>query len=65
MLAKGKINLEFDSETMEHYIIWKPVVVGMGKTEDEALEDLRAVSHFYTDTLINLKLKDIDTGKED
>jgi predicted RNase H-like HicB family nuclease len=62
-LANNAINLEFDSETEEYYIVWKPVVIGMGKTGDEALEDLREAAHFGVDTLIDLKLKNIK--KED
>jgi predicted RNase H-like HicB family nuclease len=61
-LANG-INLEFDSETGEYYIIWEPVVIGAGKTEDEALEDLREAAHFGVDSLIALKLKNIRKEK--
>jgi len=61
-LAESDINLEFDRESGEYYIIWKPVVIAMGKTRTRALEDLRAAAHFGVDTLINLTLKDI--GKE-
>lgn len=61
-LAENDINLEFDGESGEYYIIWKPLVIGMGKTEGEALEDLREAAHFGVDTLIDLKFKDI--GKE-
>jgi predicted RNase H-like HicB family nuclease len=62
-LAENDINLEFDSKTGEYYIIWKPVVIGMGETRGKALEDLREAAHFGVDTLIDLKLKDIE--KED
>jgi hypothetical protein len=62
-LAKNDIKLEFDGETREYYIIWKPVVIGMGKTSTKALEDLREAAHFGVDTLINLKLKDIRKEK--
>jgi len=58
-LAKNGINFEFDSETGEYCIIWEPVVIGTGKTKDEALEDLRTAAHFGVDTLIDLKLKNI------
>jgi len=58
-LAKNGINLDFDNETGEYYIIWKPVIIGTGETGDKALEDLREAAHFGVDTLINLKLKDI------
>ena len=61
-LAKNDINLEFDSETGEYYIIWEPIVISMGKTRREALEDLRTAAHFGVDTLIDLKLKDISKG---
>jgi hypothetical protein len=61
-LTENDINLEFDRQSGEYYIIWKPVVIGMGKTGTRALEDLREAAHFGVDTLINLKLKDI--GKE-
>jgi len=64
MSAKGKINLEFDRETQEHYIIWEPVVIGIGKTRHEALEDLRMAAHLGVDTLIDLKLKGIGKRKE-
>jgi hypothetical protein len=61
-LAENDIKLEFDGESGEYFIIWKPVVIGMGATRTRALEDLRKAAHFGVDTLINLKLKDI--GKE-
>ena len=61
-LAENDINLEFDGESREYYIIWKPLVIGMGKTKGKALEDLREAAHFGVDTLIDLKFKDI--GKE-
>jgi predicted RNase H-like HicB family nuclease len=61
----NNINLEFDSENGEYYIIWEPVVIGMGKTRQGALEDLREAAHFGVDTLIDRELKDIDIRKED
>ena len=62
-MAKNNINLDFDSEIGEYYIIWEPVVIGTGKTGREALEDLREAAHFGVDTLIDQKLKNIK--KED
>jgi predicted RNase H-like HicB family nuclease len=62
-VAGNDINLEFDRESGEYYIIWKPLVISMGKTRGKALEDLREAAHFGVDTLIDLKLKDI--GKEE
>jgi hypothetical protein len=64
-LDGNDINLEFDSETGEYYIIWEPVVIGTGKIPREALEDLRKTAHFGINTLIDLKLKDIGIKKED
>ena len=65
MLAKNDINLEFDRVSREYYIIWEPIVIGMGKTRHEALEDLREAAHFGVDTLSDLRLKDIGIRKED
>jgi hypothetical protein len=65
MSVESGINLKFDRGTQEHYIIWKPVVIGMGRTRHEALEDLRTAAHLGVDTLINMKLKKIDAKKED
>jgi predicted RNase H-like HicB family nuclease len=62
-LDKNEINLEFDSQSGEYYIVWKPIVIGMGKTRGKALEDLREAAHFGVDTLIDLKLENIK--KED
>jgi hypothetical protein len=64
-LAKRDINLEFDRETQEYHIIWEPVVIGMGKTRHETLEDLRVAAHFGIDTLVDLKLKGIGIRKEE
>jgi predicted RNase H-like HicB family nuclease len=61
----NNINLEFDRESGEYYIIWEPIVTSMGKTKHEALEDLREAAHFGVDTLIDLKLKYINIRKED
>ena len=57
--AKGEISLEFDRETQEYYVIWQPVVIATGRTEQETLEDLRTTAHSGIDTWINLKKKDI------
>ena len=59
MLAKGEINLEFDRETREYYIIWEPVVISTGKTSVAALEELREAAHSGVDTFVDSKLKDI------
>jgi predicted RNase H-like HicB family nuclease len=62
-LAENDIKLEFDRESGEYYIIWKPLIIGMGETRTRALEDLREAAHFGVDTLIDLKFKDIRKEK--
>lgn len=64
MSRKWDIEIEFDDQTQDYYIIWQPVVIGSGKTEAAALQDLRQAAHFGVDTLIDLKLKDIRKGDE-
>jgi hypothetical protein len=61
MSKKNNIDIEFDEETRGYYIIWEPVIIGMGKTSRAALEDLREAAHLGADTLIDLKTKDINT----
>ena len=63
-MAESNINLEFDRETQEYHIFWAPILIGTGKTRHQALEDLRTAAHFGVDTLIDLKLQDIDIKKE-
>lgn len=55
----NKINLEFDSETGDYYIVWRPIVIGAGRSAREALEDLRVAAHFGADKLIELEFKNI------
>lgn len=55
----NSINLEFDKESGEYYIVWEPVVIGTGQTRDEALQDLREAAHFGVDTMIDRKLQNI------
>ena len=53
------IEIEFDAASKHYYIIWEvPVAIGSGKTEIEALHDLRNTARFCIDTLINQKLED-------
>jgi len=62
MSKNNQIEIEFDEETQNYYVIWEPVVVSLGKTMREALEDLRTTAHFGVDTCIDMKLKYINTG---
>jgi predicted RNase H-like HicB family nuclease len=58
----NEIKIESDDETENYYITWQPIVISLGKTKGEALEDLREAAHFGVDTLIDLKLRDIREG---
>jgi predicted RNase H-like HicB family nuclease len=62
-VVRNDINLEYDQESGDYYIVWEPVVLSAGKTERQALEELRGAAHLGVDTLIDLKLKKIK--KED
>jgi len=64
MSRNNAIELEFDEETRNYYIVWEPIVIGLGKTRQEALEDLRQAAHSGLDTLIDLKLEDIGKGEK-
>ena len=57
MSVTKDIEIEFDEETQNCYIIWQPLVISLGKTKQEALEDLREAAHLGVDTLIDIKLK--------
>jgi predicted RNase H-like HicB family nuclease len=52
--------MEYDEVTESYYVIWEPMaVIGMGKTEREALDDLREAANLGIETLINLRTADI------
>jgi predicted RNase H-like HicB family nuclease len=59
-VVRNDINLEFDKESGEYYIVWEPVVISAGRTEREALEELRGAAHLGVDTIIDRKLKKIN-----
>jgi predicted RNase H-like HicB family nuclease len=63
LMARTDINLEFDRESGDYYIVWEPLVISAGKTERDALEELRGAAHLGVDTIIDGKLKNIK--KED
>ena len=62
-MVRNDIKLEYDQEGGDYYIVWEPVILSAGKTERQALEELRGAAHSGVDTLIDLKLKNIE--KED
>jgi predicted RNase H-like HicB family nuclease len=57
-MTKSDINLEYDRETGEYYIVWRPLIIATGETANKALEDLRETAHFGINTLVDLKLKE-------
>ncbi len=62
-MVRNDINLDYDQESGDYYIVWEPVILSAGKTERQALEELRGAAHSGVDTLIDLKLANIK--KED
>ena len=62
MSRRPDIKIEFDQETGSYFIIWELLVISLGKTEEEALQDLREAAHLGVDTFIDAKLKDVERG---
>ena len=58
MPMTGEILLEFDEETREYFAVWEPVIFGMGKTEQEAMQDLVGAAELLMDSN-NIKIGDI------
>ena len=58
MPMTGDILLEFDEETREYFAVWEPVIFGMGKTEQEAIQDLVGAAELLMDSN-NLIIGDI------
>lgn len=48
------ILLEFDEETREYFAVWEPVIIGMGKTEQEAIQDMMAAADLLLDSNKNI-----------
>ena len=60
-LPYDEIIIAYDGDSQSYYCIWRPLTsVGLGKTEAEALNDLRAAAHFGIDTAVNLKVREIE-----
>jgi hypothetical protein len=56
-LPENDIQIEYDEELHNYYIIWNLMAVaGLGRTEKEALEELRAAAHFGIDTAVDIRL---------
>ncbi len=55
------IKIEYDDEIRSYYVAWNPVAaVGMGETEKKALEELRQAAHCGVETMVNLKMAEIN-----
>jgi len=59
----SNIEIEYDEDTRDYYIIWKPIFISSGKSRHKSLADLRQTAHFGVDALIDGKLKDIGKGE--
>lgn len=62
-LPYDEIIIDYDDDSQSYYCIWRPLIsVGLGKTEAEALDDLRAAAYFGIETLVDLKLREIENN---
>jgi predicted RNase H-like HicB family nuclease len=60
-LPYDEITITYDDDSQSYYCIWRPLIsVGLGKTESEALDDLRAAAHLGIETVVDLKLREIE-----
>jgi predicted RNase H-like HicB family nuclease len=60
-LPYDEIIIDYDDDSQSYYCIWRPLTsVDLGKTEAEALDDLRAAAHFGIETVVDLKLREIE-----
>lgn len=53
--VNDNIEIGFDEENLDYYAVFTLIAIGMGKTREAALEDLREAGHFGIDTMINTK----------
>jgi predicted RNase H-like HicB family nuclease len=64
-LPCDEIVIDYDDDSQSYYCIWRPLTsVGLGNTEAEALDDLRAAGHFGIETMVNLKLREIEKNSD-
>jgi predicted RNase H-like HicB family nuclease len=62
-LPYDEIIIAYDDDSQSYYCIWRPLTsVGLGRTEAEALDDLRAAAHLGIETMVNLKLREIENN---
>ena len=62
MPSSSDIEIEFDREIEDYYVVCEATVISSGKTKEEALEDLREAAHFGVDTFVDLKLREVEKG---
>jgi hypothetical protein len=56
-----EIQIEYDDEERNcHAMLESGKAIGLGTTSSEALEDLRQAAHYYIDTIIELKLDELN-----
>ena len=65
MSPRNAIQVKFDEMTQNYYVIWQPIIIGMGGTRRNALDDLREAAHCCVDTFIDLSLDNNNNRKED
>jgi hypothetical protein len=65
MSQNNAIEITYDEGSRAYYVIWEPIIVGVGKTWQKALDDLRSAGHFCVDSFIDLKLKNTNKAKEE
>ena len=66
MSPDNEILIEYDAGTMNFFAVLEPFpAIGMGETEQEALEDLRKAAYLGIETVIDLKLVETGNGKGD
>jgi predicted RNase H-like HicB family nuclease len=62
-LPYDEIIIAYDDDSQSYYCIWRPLTsVGLGRTEAEALDDLRAAAHLGIETIVDLKLREIENN---
>jgi predicted RNase H-like HicB family nuclease len=62
-LSYDGIVIGYDGDSRNYYGIWRPLIgIGLGKTEAEVLDDLRAAALFGIETMVDLKLREIEDG---
>jgi len=60
-LSYDEILVSYDDDSRSYYCIWRPLTsVGLGSTEAEALDDLRAAALLGIETMVGLKLREIE-----